>query len=64
MVCQVHLLENDVLRSVFEVTENSNAKMSMVSTVQRRADNKSRSKYKRNDLSKKNRAQNDFLYGE
>ncbi|KAG6612225.1 Interferon-related developmental regulator 1 [Phytophthora cinnamomi] len=61
---QTHLVENDVLRDVFEVTENANAKISLVSTVKRRADLKAKAVNKRNDMSRKDQAQNAFLYDE
>ncbi|GMF20753.1 unnamed protein product [Phytophthora fragariaefolia] len=61
---QTHLMENEVLRDVFEVTENANAKISLVSTVKRRADLKAKAVHKRNDMSRKDQAQNAFLYDE
>jgi hypothetical protein len=53
-------LENSVLREVFDVTDTT--KTSMVSTVKRRADHKSKAIHKRNDMSRKGMAQNAFLY--
>ncbi|KAK1943160.1 Interferon-related developmental regulator 1 [Phytophthora citrophthora] len=61
---QTHLVENEVLRDVFEVTENSNAKLALVSTVKRRANMKAKAVHKRNDMSRKDQAQNAFLYDE
>lgn len=61
---QVHLLENNVPRDVFDVTENSKAKFSMISTITKRADNKTRAVHKRNNVSRKDTAQNAFLYGD
>ncbi|EGZ18975.1 hypothetical protein PHYSODRAFT_351401 [Phytophthora sojae] len=61
---QTHLVENEVLRDVFEVTENANAKIGLVSTVKRRADLKAKAVHKRNDMSRKDQAQNAFLYDE
>ncbi|KAH7485376.1 hypothetical protein KRP22_006524 [Phytophthora ramorum] len=61
---QTHLVENEVLRDVFEVTENVNAKISLGSTVKRRADLKAKAVNKRNDMSRKDQAQNAFLYDE
>ncbi|RLN95770.1 hypothetical protein BBJ28_00015955 [Nothophytophthora sp. Chile5] len=61
---QTHLLENDVLREVFDVTENANAKISMQSTVKRRADHKAKTVSKRNNMSRKDQVQNAFLYDE
>lgn len=54
------MLENSVLRDVFEVTDS--AKVSMISTMRRRADHKSKTIHKRNDVSRKGMAQNAFLY--
>ncbi|GLE01451.1 hypothetical protein PINS_up010281 [Pythium insidiosum] len=59
---QVHLYENPVLRDVFEVSDNVNAKVSMISTVRRRADHRAKTINKRNDISRKGAAQNAFLY--
>lgn len=59
---QVHLFGNEVLRDVFDVAENENAQVSMISTVKRRAEKKSRSMGKRLDQSRKDMAQNAFLY--
>ncbi|KAJ0400402.1 hypothetical protein P43SY_001680 [Pythium insidiosum] len=58
----VHLYENPVLRDVFEVSDNENAKISMISTVRRRADHRAKAINKRNDISRKGAAQNAFLY--
>ncbi|DAZ92869.1 TPA: hypothetical protein N0F65_003048 [Lagenidium giganteum] len=59
---QVHLFQNEVLRGVFDVSENENAKVGMISTVKQRASHKSRAVGKRNDVSRKSKAQNSFLY--
>ncbi|KAE8886340.1 hypothetical protein PF005_g17692 [Phytophthora fragariae] len=61
---QTHLVENEVLRDVFEVTENAKAKIGLVSTIKRRADLKAKAVHKRNDMSRKDQAQNAFLYDE
>ncbi|POM65482.1 Interferon-related developmental regulator family protein / IFRD protein family isoform 1, partial [Phytophthora palmivora] len=50
---QTHLVGNEVLRDVFEVTENTKAKIGLVSTVKRRADHKAKAVHKRNDISRK-----------
>jgi hypothetical protein len=59
----VHLVENELLRSVFDVSENANAKISLISTV-KRTGNKSRTVGRRNSISRKDKAQNAFLYEE
>lgn len=56
------MLENEILRDVFEVSDNANAKVGLISTVKRRADHKSKAIHKRNDMSRKNQARNAFLY--
>ncbi|KAF4321063.1 hypothetical protein BBO99_00004449 [Phytophthora kernoviae] len=61
---QTHLTENDVLREVFDVTENANAKIGLVSTAKRRADRKAKAVNKRNGMSRKDQAQNAFLFDE
>ncbi|KAG7377028.1 Interferon- developmental regulator 1 [Phytophthora pseudosyringae] len=58
---QTHLVENEVLRDVFEVTENANAKIGLVCTVKRRADLKAKAVQKPNDMSRKDLAQNAVL---
>ncbi|KAF1323636.1 Interferon-related developmental regulator 1, partial [Globisporangium splendens] len=60
---QVHMVENDVLRDVFDVSESKTAvKMSMVSTSKQRANHKSKAVSKRNEVSRKGMAQNAFLF--
>ncbi|OWZ04398.1 Interferon-related developmental regulator protein [Phytophthora megakarya] len=61
---QTHLVGNEVLRDVFEVTENPKAKIALVSTVKRRADHKAKAVHKRNGISRKDEAQNAFLFDE
>ncbi|ETL84202.1 hypothetical protein L917_15932 [Phytophthora nicotianae] len=61
---QTHLVENEVLREVFEVTENVNTKVGLKPTVKRRAERKAKTVHKRNDMSRKDQAQNAFLYDE
>lgn len=56
------MLENDVLREVFDVSEKASVKVSMVPTMKRRANHKSKTVSKRNELSRKDMAQNAFLY--
>lgn len=56
------MVENAVLRSVFDVSDTPHAKMSMVPTTKRRAGNKTKSVHKRNEVSRKDLAQNAFLF--
>lgn len=58
------MYENDVLRDVFDVVEKEKVKNSMISTVQRRADHRSKAIHKRNDVSRKAAEQSAFLYDE
>ncbi|KAG7389427.1 Interferon- developmental regulator 1 [Phytophthora boehmeriae] len=61
---QTHLMENDVLREVFDVTEKANTKIGLTSNVKRRAGNKAKTVNKRNNMSRKDQAQNAFLFDE
>jgi hypothetical protein len=61
---QTHLVENEVLRDVFEVTESASGKVGLVSSVKRRSDLKAKSVSKRNNMARKDQAQNAFLYDE
>lgn len=56
------MVENEVLRDVFDVSEKATAKASMVPTTKRRAGHKSKAVHKRNEVSRKDMAQNAFLY--
>ncbi|CEG38793.1 Interferon-related protein PC4 like [Plasmopara halstedii] len=59
---QTHLVKNEVLRDIFEIKAHGNAKLGLVSTVERRAGLKAKSVHKRNDISRKDQAQNAFLF--
>lgn len=61
---QVHMVENPVLRAVFDVAEKPHVRASMVPTTKRRADHKSKAVHKRNEVSRKDKAQNAFLFEE
>lgn len=59
---QVHMVENPVLRAVFDVSDTGPVRVSMVPTTKRRADHKSKAVHKRNEVARKDLAQNAFLY--
>ncbi|TYZ58835.1 hypothetical protein PybrP1_005135 [[Pythium] brassicae (nom. inval.)] len=61
---QVHMVKNPVLRAVFDVSDKVHVRASMVPTTKRRADHKSKAVHKRNEVSRKDLAQNAFLYEE
>lgn len=61
---QTHLVKNEVLRDVFEIKTNANAKVEPGSAVKRRAGLKTKTVHKRNDMYRKDQAQNAFLYDE
>ncbi|KDO33354.1 hypothetical protein SPRG_02161 [Saprolegnia parasitica CBS 223.65] len=61
---QVHLMQNDVLREIFQVRGHGQAKYNMMSTADKRAGHKTKARSLRASIAMRRRAQNSFLYTE